>query len=262
MSVPAVTTEREAAPAAEPILRTEKLTRHYGGVKALTEVDFRVEPGKLHAVIGPNGAGKSTLFHVVTGRVPPSSGRIWFRGGEITGLSQPAVARLGIARSYQITTIFLNLTVFENVRIAAQARTTHTNFWRAADSLRQVTARADEVLETVGLQDKRDLLANQLSHGEQRHLDMAIALASDPGLLLLDEPTAGMSPLETDHTMHLVRDLARRVSIVLIEHKMNLIMQVSDHITVLHFGRVLTEGTPDEVRNNPKVQEVYLEGSI
>ena len=262
MSVPAARVDGAAATAVEPILRTEKLTRHYGGVKALTDVDFRVEPGKLHAVIGPNGAGKSTLFHVITGRVPPTSGRIWFRGQEIGGLSQPAVARLGIARSYQITTIFLNLTVFENVRIAAQARTTHTNFWRPADSLRQVSARAEEVLETVRLQDKRELLANQLSHGEQRHLDMAIALASDPGLLLLDEPTAGMSPLETDRTMHLVRELGRRVSIVLIEHKMNLIMQISDHITVLHFGRILTEGTPDEVRNNKQVQEVYLEGSI
>ncbi len=262
MSVPAATTERGADQVGEPILRTEKLTRHYGGVKALTDVDFRVEPGKLHAVIGPNGAGKSTLFHVITGRIPPSSGQIWFRGRDITGLTQSAVARLGIARSYQITTIFLNLTVFENVRIAAQARTAHTNFWRAADSLSQVTARAEEMLETIGLQDKRHLLANQLSHGEQRHLDMAIALATDPGVLLLDEPTAGMSPLETERTMHLVRELGRRVSIVLIEHKMNLIMQISDHITVLHFGRTLTEGTPDEVRNNQQVQEVYLEGSI
>ena len=262
MSVPAATAEREVAPAAEPILRTESLTRHYGGVKALTDVDFRVEPGKLHAVIGPNGAGKTTLFHVITGRVPPTSGRIWFRGQEITGLPQPAVARLGIARSYQITTVFLNLTVFENVRIAAQAKVTHNNFWRPADSLREVSARAEEVLVAVGLQDKRHLLANQLSHGDQRHLDMAIALASDPGLLLLDEPTAGMSPRETEHTMHLVRDLGKRVSIVLVEHKMNVVMQVSDHITVLHFGRVLMEGTPDEVRSNRQVQEVYLEGSI
>ncbi len=262
MSVPATTVEPATAPAVEPILRTEKLTRHYGGVKALTDVDFCVEPGKLHAVIGPNGAGKTTLFHVITGRVPPTSGRIWFGGHEITGLSQPAVARLGIARSYQITTIFLNLTVFENVRIAAQSRVAHTNFWRAADSLRAVSARAEEVLAMVGLQDKRHLLANQLSHGEQRHLDVAIALASDPGLLLLDEPTAGMSPLETERTMHLIRELGRRVSIVLVEHKMNVVMQISDRITVLHFGRVLTEGTPEEVRNNRQVQEVYLEGSI
>lgn len=249
-------------PAVEPILRTEGLTRHFGGVKALTDVDFRVEPGKLHAVIGPNGAGKSTLFNVITGRVPATGGRIWYRGREITRLSQPAVARLGIARSYQITTIFLNLSVFENVRIAAQSRRTHANFWQPADSLRSVAERAERVLEAIGLQGKRHLLAHQLSHGEQRHLDMAIALACDPGLLLLDEPTAGMSPLETEQTMQVIRDLGRQVAIVLVEHKMNVIMEISDRITVLHFGRVLAEGTPEQVRSNRQVQEVYLEGSI
>jgi len=259
MSVSSTATEPRTV---EPILRTEKLTRHYGGVRALTDVDFRVEPGMLHAVIGPNGAGKSTLFHVITGRVPPTSGRIWFQGREISRLSQPAVARLGIARSYQITTIFLNLSVVENVRIAAQSRTAPMNFWRTSESLKDVTARADHVLEMVGLQGRRLLLASQLSHGDQRHLDMAIALASEPTLLLLDEPTAGMSPLETDHTMHLIRELGRSVAIVLVEHKMNVVMQVSDRITVLHFGRVLAEGTPDEVRNNQRVQDVYLEGSI
>jgi branched-chain amino acid transport system ATP-binding protein len=254
--------ETAAVQRSGPILRTEGLTRHYGGVRALTDVDFRVEPGRLHAVIGPNGAGKSTLFHVITGRVPPTSGRIWFREREISRLSQSAVARLGIARSYQVTTIFLNLTVFENVRIAAQSRETHANFWLLADSLRAVSARAEAVLEMIGLQDKRHLLASQLSHGEQRHLDMAIALASDPGLLLLDEPTAGMSPLETEQTMHVIRELGHKVPTVLVEHKMNVVMQISDWITVLHFGRVLAEGTPDEVRNNAQVQEVYLEGSI
>jgi branched-chain amino acid transport system ATP-binding protein len=262
VSAPIASPRPTAGTAVEPILRTDRLTRHFGGLRALTDVDFRVEPGQLHAVIGPNGAGKSTLFNVITGRVPATGGRIWYRGQEVTGLSQPAIAQLGIARSYQITTIFLNLTVFENVRIAAQSRRTHANFWQPADSLRSVTARADEVLELVGLQGKRQLLAHQLSHGEQRHLDVAIALACDPGLLLLDEPTAGMSPLETEQTMRLIRDLGRRVAIVLVEHKMNVIMAISDRITVLHFGRVLAEGTPEEVRGNLQVQEVYLEGSI
>jgi branched-chain amino acid transport system ATP-binding protein len=262
VSALAATPEPAASSGVEPVLRTEHLTRHYGGVRALTDVDFRVEPGKLHAVIGPNGAGKSTLFNVITGRVPPTDGRIWYRGREITRLSQPAVARLGIARSYQITTIFQNLTVFENVRIAAQSGRTHVNFWQPAASLRSVTARAENVLEMTGLQGKRDVLAHQLSHGEQRHLDMAIALACDPGLLLLDEPTAGMSPMETEQTMHLIRELGRQVSIVLVEHKMNVIMEISDRITVLHFGRILAEGTPEEVRSNRQVQEVYLEGSI
>ena len=262
MSLPAPAAEPRPVSEAEPILRTEKLTRHYGGVKAITDVDFRVLPGKLHAVIGPNGAGKTTLFNVITGRVPPTSGQVWFQGQAITGLSQWAVARLGVARSYQVTTIFPHLSVFENVRLAAQARRTHTNFWLPADSLRSVTQRAEEVLETIGLQDKRDLLAGQLSHGEQRHLDVGIALATDPQLLLLDEPTAGMSPQETEHTMGFIRELGKRVSIVLVEHKMNVVMQISDHITVLHFGTVLTEGTPDEVHSNRRVQEVYLEGSI
>ena len=246
----------------QAILRTEKLSRHYGGLRALSDVDFRVEPGKLHAVIGPNGAGKSTLFNVITGRVPPTSGQIFLRERAITGLSQPAIARLGLARSYQVTTVFLNLSVHENVRIAAQALVTHTTFWRHADTLASVGARADEVLAMVGLQDKRGLLAGQLSHGEQRHLDIAIALATEPAVLLLDEPTAGMSPPETEQTMHLIRELGKRVSIVLVEHKMNFVMQISDHITVLHYGTVLTEGTPAEVRANRRVQEVYLEGSI
>jgi len=247
---------------AQPILRAEGLSRHYGGVRAISNVDFQVLPGRLHSVIGPNGAGKTTLFNLITGRVPPTSGRLWFEARDITAWPQPAIARLGIARSYQITTIFLNLSVYENIRIAAQARRTHTNFWQPAESLRSVRARADEVLETSGLQAKRELLANQLSHGEQRHLDMGIALATDPRLLLLDEPTAGMSPQETEHTMRFIRELSQRVSIVLVEHKMNVVMQISDYITVLHFGSVLTEGTPEAVRNNKRVQEVYLEGSI
>jgi len=247
---------------AEPILRTERLSRHYGGVRALTEVDFRIEAGVLHSVIGPNGAGKSTLFHVITGRTPPTSGRIWFRGMDITRRSQAAIARLGIARSYQITTLFPKLTVHENVRVAAQARTRHTNFWQSAKALGAVADRADAVLETVGLKDRRTRVAGELSHGEQRHLDIAIALATDPNLLLLDEPTAGMSPHETEQMMYLIRDLGRQIAVVLVEHKMDVVMGVSDRITVLHFGAVLTEGTPDEVRANRRVQEVYLEGSI
>ena len=249
---------------AEPILRTERLVRHYGGVRALNGVDLRIQPGVLHAVIGPNGAGKSTLFHVITGRVPATSGRVWFRGLDITGRSQPEIAQLGIARSYQITTVFPKLSVHENVRVAAQASISQSwmKFWQPADAFRTVSERTDQVLEMVGLKDQRRLIAGELSHGEQRHLDIAIALASDPSLLLLDEPTAGMSPLETEQMMYLIRDLGRQVSVVLVEHKMQVVMGVSDRITVLHFGSLLMEGTPDEVRSNPRVQEVYLEGSI
>jgi branched-chain amino acid transport system ATP-binding protein len=246
----------------EPILRTDSLVRHYGGVRALKGVDLQIQPGVLHAIIGPNGAGKSTLFHVITGRVPATSGRIWFRGVDITGRSQPVIARLGIARSYQITTLFPRLTVHENARVAAQARVSHVNFWQPASALHTVSECADQVLEMVGLKDQRQLLAGELSHGEQRHLDIAIALASDPSLLLLDEPTAGMSPFETEQMMYLIRDLGRTRSVVLVEHKMQVVMGISDRVTVLHFGTVLTEGTPQEVRSNPRVQEVYLQGSL
>ena len=172
------------------------------------------------------------------------------------------IAQLGIARSYQITTVFPKLTVHENVRVAAQARVSHANFWQPASALRTVSERADHVLDMVGLKDQRRLIAGELSHGEQRHLDIAIALASDPSVLLLDEPTAGMSPLETEQMMYLIRDLGRQLSVVLVEHKMHVVMGVSDRITVLHFGSVLTEGTPEEVQSNRRVQEVYLEGSI
>ena len=247
---------------AEPILQTERVVRYYGGVRALNGVDLQIQPGVLHAVIGPNGAGKSTLFHVITGRVPATSGRIWFRGLDITRRSQPVIAQLGIARSYQITTVFPKLTVHENVRVAAQARVSHANFWQPASALRTVSERADHVLDMVGLKDQRRLIAGELSHGEQRHLDIAIALASDPSVLLLDEPTAGMSPLETEQMMYLIRDLGRQLSVVLVEHKMHVVLGVSDRITVLHFGSVLTEGTPEEVQSNRRVQEVYLEGSI
>ena len=243
-------------------MRTESLVRHYGGVRALNGVNLEIQPGVLHSVIGPNGAGKSTLFHVITGRVAPTSGRVWFGGQDISRKSQPAIARLGIARSYQITTVFPRITVHENVRVAAQARLSHINFWQQSSDLHDVAQRADEVLELVGLKEKRGVLAGVLSHGEQRHLDVAIALATEPRLLLLDEPTAGMSPVETEQMMHLIRDLGRRLSVILVEHKMQVVMGVSDRITVLHFGSVLTHGTPDEVRTNPRVQEVYLEGSI
>lgn len=244
------------------ILKTEGLSINFGGLRAVNDVSFSVEKGQLHAVIGPNGAGKSTLFNLITGHLRPTAGRVWFNGEDITGLPQQVVARQGMAKSYQITTIFQNLTVFENLRVAAQAKTAAFNFWRRASSLRASAERAWEVLEVIGLTAKADMLGAELSHGEQRYLDIGIALASDPQLLLLDEPTAGMSPVETEKTVQLIGELAKRVSIILVEHKMNVIMKISSRITVLHFGSVLFEGSPDEVRSNRKVQEVYLEGLI
>jgi branched-chain amino acid transport system ATP-binding protein len=217
-----------------------------------------VREGELRSIIGPNGAGKTTFFRLVSGEVTPTSGRIRFRGRDITGLPQYDVARLGIGKSYQITNVFPHLTVLENVRVAAQGHTRSFNFWSRARDLHDVRARAEAILATVGLTGKAEHLAAHLSHGERRHLEIGIALAAEPTLLLLDEPTAGMSPEETDETMRLIRRLASGRTIVLVEHKMKLVMGISDVITVLHQGRVLAEGTPEEIRASALVQQTYL----
>ena len=246
---------------AAPLLRTERLTRAYGSLIAVNAVDVSVHQGELRSIIGPNGAGKTTFFRLISGEVSPTSGRIWFRDREVTGMPQHAIARLGVAKSYQITSIFPHLTVLENVRVAAQGPSRAFDFWQRAETLVEPRARAEELLATVGLAPKARLLAAQLSHGEQRHLELAIALAADPVLLLLDEPTAGMSPEETDETMVLIRTLATGRTIVLVEHKMKLVMNISDRITVLHQGQVLADGTPDEIRANAVVQRTYLGAS-
>jgi branched-chain amino acid transport system ATP-binding protein len=245
----------------EVLLRTEGLTRSFGTLLAVDGVAVSVQRGELRSIIGPNGAGKTTFFRLISGEMEPSAGRIWFEGREITGLPQHAVARLGIAKSYQITNVFPHLTVLENVRVAVQGPARAFDFWSRADGLRGVRERAEALLRTVGLAEKASLLAAHLSHGEKRHLEIGIALASAPALLLLDEPTAGMSPEETDETMGLIRELASGRTIVLVEHKMKLVMRISDRITVLHQGQVLAEGTPDEIRANEAVQQTYLGAS-
>ncbi len=245
----------------EVLLRTEGLTRSFGTLLAVDGVAVSVHRGELRSIIGPNGAGKTTFFRLISGEMAPSAGRIWFEGREITGLAQHAVARLGIAKSYQITNVFPHLTVLENVRVAVQGPARAFDFWSRADGLRGVRERAEALLRTVGLAEKAPLLAAHLSHGAKRHLEIGIALASDPALLLLDEPTAGMSPEETDETMGLIRELASGRTIVLVEHKMKLVMRISDRITVLHQGQVLAEGTPDEIRANEAVQQTYLGAS-
>ena len=240
------------------LLRTEALTRSFGSLMAVNRVDFTVHAGELRSIIGPNGAGKTTLFRLISGEMKPSAGRIWFQDKEITGRPQHMVVRLGVAKSYQITNIFPHLSVLENVRVAVQGHARAFNFWKHAARLPGVREKAQALLVTIGLADKAAELAATLSHGEKRHLEIAIALASDPTLLLLDEPTAGMSPEETDETMVLIRELARGRTVVLVEHKMKLVMKISDRITVLHQGGFLAEGTPDEIRANPTVQQTYL----
>ena len=244
------------------LLRAEGLHRWFGGVHAVDGIDLEVRAGSVHAIIGPNGSGKSTLFNLITGHTRPSSGRVWFQGADVTGLPYHRIVKRGIAKSYQITTVFQSLTVFENARIAAQAARSHYVFWLPAVRMRDVTHLAEETLERVGLTDRRNEIAGNLSHGELRNLDLAIALAPRPRLLLLDEPTAGMSPGETEATVRLISELRRELTVVMIEHKMNVILEIADRITVLNLGKTLFEGAPDEVRQHPRVQEVYLAGAL
>lgn len=247
---------------AEVLLRAQGLDRWFGGVHALERVDLEIAAGSLHAIIGPNGSGKSTLFNLLTGHTRPNQGRVFFQGADVTGRPYEQMVRRGIAKSYQITTVFQSLSVLENVRIGAQSAGWPYVFWFPAGRLRDVTAHAEEVLTRVGLAGREDRVAGTLSHGELRLLDLAIALATRPRLLLLDEPTAGMSPTETAETVHLIEELRKDVTIVMIEHKMNVVLEIADRVTVLHYGKKLFEGTPTEVRGHPTVQEVYLQGAL
>jgi branched-chain amino acid transport system ATP-binding protein len=240
------------------VLRTEGLTIRFGGLTALNNVNIEVGRGEIRAIIGPNGAGKSTFFNCLTGVLRPTSGGILFNGADITGLPPNLISRAGIARSYQITNILPNATTLENVRIAAQSRRHGWNMFRHHGDFRDIIEKAESVLASVGLAAKADELAANLSHGEQRNLEIGIALATEPQLLCLDEPTAGMSASETHDTIQLVRSIAKDLTIMIVEHDMQLVMGLADRITVLHYGEVLAEGPPTEIQTNPRVLEVYL----
>ena len=243
---------------AAAILRTEGLTVRFGGLTALDNVSVSVPEGEIRAIIGPNGAGKSTFFNCLTGVLRPTGGRILFRGENVAGLPPHAISRKGIARSYQITNILPNATTLENVRIAAQSRRHGWSLLTHHGAYRDLIDRALAILESVGLQGKEDELAANLSHGEQRNLEIGIALATDPVLLCLDEPTAGMSVMETHATVELVRRIAANLTILIVEHDMEVVMGLAHRITVLHYGQVLAEGSPADIQANPRVQEVYL----
>ena len=241
-----------------PILEVDNITQRFGKFVALNGVSASFEPGKLTAIIGPNGAGKSTFFNVVSGAFPPTQGRIRFQGRDITGLAQHEFARIGIAASVQITNVFKQLSAHENVRVAAQMRSTRFELLRPRASLSALIAKADALLARVGLSALRDKTAGDLAHGQQRALEIAMALASDPVLLLMDEPTAGMSPEETGVMMRLITELAAERTVVLVEHKMKLVMGLCERLIVLHHGEFLAEGTPEQIRSNVDVRRVYL----
>ena len=240
------------------ILRTEGLTKRFGGFTALDGVSAGFQAGTLTGVIGPNGAGKSTFFNLLTGAFPPSAGRIWWDGQDITGTPQHHYAALGIAKSFQITNVFPSLTALENVRVAAQALVSRYDPWRPRARLAALVDEARALLGTVGLQQRAGTVAGTLAHGEQRALELAMALAARPRLLLLDEPTAGMSPEETRDVMDLILRLAQDRTVILVEHKMRLVMGVCQRLLVLHQGVLLAEGTPDDIRGNDEVKRVYL----
>lgn len=242
------------------LLETENLTKKFSSVVATDDVTTSFEEGKLHAIIGPNGAGKTTLFNLLSGKLQPTSGEIYFNDERITDLQPEEIAQRHMIRSYQVTNVFDSLSVLENVRVAVQAQNTMYNFWTDTEDLPELVDQAEAILDRVGLLDKAEAKAGKLSHGEQRTLELAIALGGQPELLLLDEPTSGMSSEETSGMISLIRELNEETTIILVEHKMSVVMQVADRIKVLHNGQILSDGTPEEIRNDEEVQRVYLQG--
>ena len=241
------------------ILSTNCLCRHFGGIRAVNDVTINIHDKRVKAVIGPNGAGKTTLFNTITGRLPATAGTVVFHDRDITNLPVHERVRLGICRTFQINSLFLGTTVFENVRIAKQTRMGKSlKLFSRRESLVEVNEATFEILEKVGLSDKASELANTLSYGDQRALEVGIALAGDPKILLLDEPTAGMSQLETNNIIRLIQKLVREIAVVLVEHDVDMVLSISDSISVMHQGCVIGEGTPDEICRNPRVREAYL----
>jgi len=241
------------------MLRVGGIKKSFGGLMAVNGVSFRVEKGELSSIIGPNGAGKTTLFNLLTGHLRPDAGGIFFKEREITKLSPHEICKMGIGRSFQRTNIFPRLSAFDNVQVAVMSwqRKSGNIFLRAQKMLREET---DEILESVGLADKKEMKAGFLAHGDQRRLEIGIALGSYPELLLLDEPTAGMSPEESGRTVDLIQRLAREkgLTLIFIEHDMNVVFQISEKIRVMHMGSIIAEGRPMEVRANKEVQRIYL----
>ena len=241
-----------------PILEVKAISRYFGKFQALNNIDVAFMPGELTAIIGPNGAGKSTFFNVISGGIPPSTGQVLFEGRDITGLAPHDFARIGIAKSFQITNVFKQISTHENVRVALQMRASRFQILRPRQDYVELIERADALLARVGLTESRNKLAGDLAHGQQRSLEVAMALACDPKLLLMDEPTAGMSPQESTAMMDLILQLSAERTVILVEHKMKLVMGLCRRLIVLHHGELLAEGRPDDIRNNAEVKRVYL----
>ena len=243
----------------EPMLQVENLAKRFGGIVATDNLSLDVARGGLHAIIGPNGAGKTTLIAQLSGQLRADSGRIRFGGDDITALPPYKRSLLGLARSFQITSLFLDLSVLDNVALAVQAHAGHSfHFWRNARKDEALRAPARAALERAGLADRADLPAASLSHGEHRQLELAMALAGQPRMLLLDEPMAGLGPEESARMVSILRALKGELTILLVEHDMEAVFALADRITVLVYGRVIASGTPDDIRANAQVREAYL----
>jgi branched-chain amino acid transport system ATP-binding protein len=241
------------------ILETRGLCHDFGGLDVLFDVNFEVKEGERHALIGPNGAGKTTLFNVITGTYMPGRGEVFFKGNEVTGFKPHQLVRLGMGRSFQITSTFTWLTAFQNIRMGILSkRGIRFNLLRKLDKMRDITEETEQVLKRINLDGERDIPASMLSYGKHRSLEISMALATDPDLVMLDEPTAGMSKDETHHAVELIRRITEGKTAVIIEHDMDVVFSLADRITVLHLGRLLATGTPDEVRENTDVKDAYL----
>ena len=242
-----------------PALRLVDVSKSFGRTEIVRDVNLEVSRGERHAIIGPNGAGKSTLFNLISARFPVSSGRIELNGDDITSLRAFEINRRGLSRSFQITNIFHNLTVFDNVRCALLWSLGYRySFWRRLSALADAGERADEVIQRIGLRRRRDTLASTLSYAEQRALEIGITLAGGAEVVLLDEPTAGMSRSETEEAVALIRRVSEGKTLVMVEHDMGVVFGLADRISVLVYGRIIATGTPGEIRANPAVQEAYL----
>jgi len=241
------------------ILETRDLAHDFDGLQVLTRVNLEVRRGERHAIIGPNGAGKTTLFNLITGTYAPRHGRIFFKERDVTGAHPHALVRLGMGRSFQITSTFSRLTTFQNVRMGILGRRgIRFNLFRRVDAMADVTREADEVLRRINLTAERDLPARLLSYGKHRALEISLAMTTEPELVLLDEPTAGMSRDETHMAVELIRRLTEGRTVVIIEHDMDVVFSLADRITVLHRGEILATGVPDEIKANRAVKDAYL----
>jgi branched-chain amino acid transport system ATP-binding protein len=241
------------------LLEVKNLHKDFSGLKVLTGINLSIEQGERHSIIGPNGAGKSTLFNIITGKYRPSTGRIFFDGEDITGLSPFRISRRGLARSFQIINIFPMMNVYQNVRNAILSKQKiWLNTFLRLETMDRIDQETLHVLESLGLIGIKDVLAGELSYGQQRALEIGIALATDPKLILLDEPTAGMTKEETKETVALIQNATKGKTLVIIEHDMDVVFSIAHRITVLYYGEILASGTPDEIRNSEKVKEAYL----